>query len=125
MKPSFWTHHPDLDETIKGVPHPFRSVLQFITMDSSQPLVHPIDYPHSSGLSEADSLSDSDWLDISSSKESDDNDSVSSKASDHDEVDYGPRSRRSSTSLGSSRDGDVEAWEGFAEDARVDFICLC
>lgn len=85
-------------------------------MDPSQP-VHPIDYPHSSGLSEADSLSDSDWLDISSSKESDDNDSVSSKASDRDEVDYGPRSRRSSTSLGSSRDGDIEAWEGFAEDS--------
>jgi len=86
-------------------------------MDSSQSPVHPIDYPHSSGLSEADSLSDSDWLDISSSKESDDNDSVSSRASDHDEVDYGLRSRRSSTSIGSSRDGDVEAWEGFAEDS--------
>jgi hypothetical protein len=69
-----------------------------------------------------DSLSDSDWLDISSSKESDDNDSVSSRASDHDEVDFGPPSRRSSVSVGSSRDGDVEAWEGFAEDSADEFV---
>ena len=91
-------------------------------MDSTQPPVYPIDYPHSSSMSEADSLSDSDWLDISSSKESDDNDSVSSRASDRDEVDYGPPSRRSSISIGSSRDGDVEAWEGFAEDSADELV---
>jgi len=73
-------------------------------------------------MSEVDSLSDSDWLDISSSKESDDNDSVSSRATDHDEVDYGPPSRRSSISVGSSRDGDVEAWEGFAEDSADELV---
>jgi len=67
-------------------------------------------------------MSDSDWLDISSSKESDDNDSVSSRASDHDEIDYAPPSRRSSMSLGSSRDGDVEAWEGFAEDSADELV---
>lgn len=88
-------------------------------MDSYPPM-HPSDYPHSSGLSEADSLSDSDWLDISSNKESEDNDSVSSSASDQDEIDYRAVSRRSSMSLGSSRDGEVEAWEGFAEDDSED-----
>ena len=67
-------------------------------------------------------MSDSDWLDVSSSKESDDNDSVSSRASDHDEVDYGPPSRRSSMSLGSSREGDIEAWEGFAEDSADEVV---
>ncbi|KAF7966548.1 hypothetical protein HWV62_37894 [Athelia sp. TMB] len=79
-------------------------------MDSPLPSLQPADYAYSSGLSEADSLSDSDWLDISS-KESDDNDSVSS---DHDESDFEPPSRRSSMSIGSSR-GEVEAWEGLAE----------
>lgn len=82
-------------------------------MASHLPSLQTADTPYSS-LSEveADSLSDSDWLDISS-KESDDNDSVSS---DHDESDFGPLSRRSSLSIGSSR-GEVEAWEGFAEDS--------
>lgn len=84
-------------------------------MDSTQPPIQPADHPYSSSLSEADSLSDSDWLDISS-KESDDNDSVSS-ASDHDEANFGPHSRTSSSlSIGSSR-GRVEAWEGFVEDS--------
>ncbi|KAF8638243.1 hypothetical protein AX17_002265 [Amanita inopinata Kibby_2008] len=68
----------------------------------------------SSGISELDSLSDSDWLDIASSRESDDNDSV---ASDRDEMPSVPLSRRSSASFGSSREGDVEAWEGFVEDS--------
>ncbi|KAK2463398.1 hypothetical protein APHAL10511_004484 [Amanita phalloides] len=57
---------------------------------------------------EQDPLSDSDWLDIASSRESDD--------SDPDDVQSRPLSRRSSISLGSSRDGDVEAWEGFVVD---------
>lgn len=74
----------------------------------------PIDIPHSSGIPEADSLSDSDWLDIASTRESDDNDSVSST---DNEITSMPPSRRSSISNGSSQDGDVEAWEGFASDA--------
>jgi len=79
----------------------------------------PLDteYLYLSGMSEVDSLSDSDWLDISSNRESDDNDSVSSRDSDHDEGGSMPPSRRSSISIGSSRDGDVEAWEGFADDS--------
>lgn len=84
-------------------------------MDSPLPSLQAADYAYSSSLSEADSLSDSDWLDISS-KESDDNDSVSS---DHDESDFEPPSRRSSLSAGSSR-GEVEAWEGLAEDSDDD-----
>lgn len=68
--------------------------------------------------SEHDSHSDSDWLDIASTdRDSDDNDSIySSRETDHE----GPscsRSRRSSLSYGSSRDGDVEAWEGLIEDS--------
>ncbi|KAG7451151.1 uncharacterized protein BT62DRAFT_401561 [Guyanagaster necrorhizus] len=55
------------------------------------------DYPQSPGVSE-DSLSDSDWLDIASNRESDDNE-------------------RSSMSIGSSRDGEVDAWEGFVDDS--------
>jgi hypothetical protein len=70
------------------------------------------DYPHSSSVSEVDSLSDSDWLEIVSNRESDDNDSLSSRDSDRGL----PPSRRSSFSVGSSRDGDVDAWEGFASD---------
>ncbi|TFK72887.1 hypothetical protein BDN72DRAFT_855108 [Pluteus cervinus] len=75
------------------------------------------DYPPSSGISEFDSLSDSDWLDISSGHNSDDNESVSSHEGDHINPTSIPPSRRSSISLGSSRDGDVEAWEGFVESA--------
>lgn len=70
-------------------------------------------YPPSSGMSELDSLSDSDWLDISSNRESDDNDSVISADSDH-KIGSMPLSRRSSIS---SREGDVEAWEGFIDDS--------
>jgi hypothetical protein len=67
-------------------------------------------------MSELDSLSDSDWLDISSSRESDDNDSIISADSDH-KIGFIPLSRRSSVSVGSSREGDVEAWEGFIDDS--------
>ena len=84
-------------------------------MDTN-PSRHPTaDYPYSSSMSEDDSLSDSDWLDISSSKDSEDGDSVSSRASDHDEIDHSVTSRRSSISMGSSRDGEIEAWEGLAD----------
>ncbi|KAJ3898774.1 hypothetical protein F5879DRAFT_583011 [Lentinula edodes] len=66
-----------------------------------------ISYP----LSENDNFSDSDWLEIVSNRESD-TESVSSNngaaSSSH--------SRRSSISTGSSRSGDVEAWEGFLEE---------
>ena len=61
----------------------------------------------SSNTSEQDSLSDSDWLDVASSRESDDNDSF---ASDRDEPPSVSLSRRSSMSL-----GDVDAWEGFVD----------
>ncbi|KAF5359398.1 hypothetical protein D9756_003398 [Leucocoprinus leucothites] len=63
-------------------------------------------------MSELDSLSDSDWLDISS-RTSDDNDSVSS----HDGLSSRPLSRRSSVSFGSSHESEVEAWEGFVEES--------
>jgi hypothetical protein len=90
-------------------------------MDSPLTSALPLDTTgyHSSSISEVDSLSDSDWLDVSSSRESDDNDSVCSRESYRDsDVDrYRGRSRRSSTSDLSSRDGDVEAWEGLVEDS--------
>ncbi|RDX57279.1 hypothetical protein OH76DRAFT_1492399 [Lentinus brumalis] len=67
-------------------------------------------------LSEAESLSDSDWLDISSRAASEDNDSFAdSDASDQE--DYRPPSRRSLASLASSREGDVHGWEGIVEDS--------
>jgi len=67
-------------------------------------------------MSEFDSLSDSDWLDISSSRESD-NESVLSADSDREEMGLMPLSRRSSASVGSSREGDIDAWEGFVDDS--------
>ncbi|KAK0469795.1 uncharacterized protein EV420DRAFT_1496579 [Desarmillaria tabescens] len=85
------------------------------TSPSSDATYDMSDYPQSPGLSE-DSLSDSDWLDIASNRESDDNESVSSRDSDHNEVVI-PLSRRSSMSIGSSRDGEVDAWEGFVDDS--------
>ena len=67
-------------------------------------------------MSEFDSLSDSDWLDISS-HESDDNVSLSSQEdSNHGEISSMPHSRRSSISIASSMNGEVEAWEGFVSD---------
>ncbi|KAJ7707734.1 hypothetical protein B0H17DRAFT_1033760 [Mycena rosella] len=67
-------------------------------------------------MSELDSLSDSEWLEISSNQESD-NDSLSSRDSDHDDLASMPPSRRSSISVGSSLDGEIDAWEGFADDS--------
>ena len=67
-------------------------------------------------MSEFESLSDSDWLDISSSRESD-NESVLSADSDREEMGLMPLSRRSSVSVGSSREGDIDAWEGFVDDS--------
>ena len=69
-------------------------------------------------MSELDSTySDSDWLDISSGRESDDNVSLSDQDSDRDEISSVPRSRRSSFSTESSLGGEVEAWEGFVSDS--------
>ncbi|KAI6155676.1 hypothetical protein BKA82DRAFT_991324 [Pisolithus tinctorius] len=70
-------------------------------------------------LSEPDTLSDSDWLDISGTdRESDDNDSVFSSNRDTDHEHLSPlRSRRSSVSYGSSREGDIDVWEGMIEDS--------
>ena len=71
-----------------------------------------------SAVSEHDSHSDSDWLDIASTdRDSDDNDSIySSRETDHEDLSRS-RSRRSSLSYGSSRDGDVDAWEGLIDDS--------
>ncbi|KAG6820946.1 hypothetical protein H0H93_009182 [Arthromyces matolae] len=74
-------------------------------------------------MSEFDALSDSDWLDIASNRESDDTDSVIS-ADSHCSEDAGliPLSRRSSMSIGSSREGEVDAWEGFLEESSEDEV---
>ncbi|KAG6908336.1 hypothetical protein DXG01_005247 [Tephrocybe rancida] len=74
-------------------------------------------------MSEGDSLSDSDWLDIASNRESDDNDSVMSGDSDGEDMGMVPLSRRSSISIGSSRDGDVDAWEGFVDESGDEAQC--
>ncbi|KAF7374906.1 hypothetical protein MSAN_00376700 [Mycena sanguinolenta] len=60
-------------------------------------------------MSELDSLSDTEWTEISNQS---DNDSLSdcSRSSE-------PPSRRSSISIGSSVDGHIDAWEGFADDS--------
>ncbi|KIK96143.1 hypothetical protein PAXRUDRAFT_826268 [Paxillus rubicundulus Ve08.2h10] len=85
---------------------------------SSPPTTMPIrtDY---SVIPELESLSDSDWLDIATTdRESDENDSIcSSRGTDHERLSFRSRSRRSSLSCGSSRDGDVDAWEGLIEDS--------
>ncbi len=65
-------------------------------------------------MSEFDSLSDSDWLDIAS--RASDNDSVSS----HEGLSSRPLSRlsrRSSISFDSSHESEVEAWEGFVDES--------
>ncbi|KAL4063544.1 hypothetical protein V8B97DRAFT_1991191 [Scleroderma yunnanense] len=79
----------------------------------SQSMLEPTDHPVSS---EPESLSDSDWLDISGTDRESDNDSIfsSSRGTDHERP---SRSRQSSMSYGSSRDGDVDVWEGMIEDS--------
>ena len=67
---------------------------------------------HESSLSEIDSISDSDWLDISASEDAG---STGIPESDRDEADGRPLSRRSFSSRSSSRDGDVDIWEGLVE----------
>jgi hypothetical protein len=72
-------------------------------------------------MSEVDSLSDSEWLEISSNQESD-SDSISSRDSDHDDPPSLPPSRRSSISVGSSVDGEIDAWEGFADASPDELV---
>jgi hypothetical protein len=67
---------------------------------------------HDSTLSELDSISDSDWLDISASEDAG---SIGIPESDRDEVEERPLSHRSYSSRSSSRDGDVDIWEGLVE----------
>ncbi|KAH9928305.1 uncharacterized protein B0H18DRAFT_1117987 [Fomitopsis serialis] len=72
--------------------------------------------PHT--LSEPESLSDSDWLDIASSRASEDTDSVVGFDSDRelDSQDDRPPSRHSFSSTNSSHTSEVQAWEGLIED---------
>ena len=86
------------------------TTMNHTSLPHSPPLCPP------SIMSEFESLSDSDWLDISSTRESD-NESVLSADSDREEIGLMPLSRRSSVSVGSSREGDIDAWEGFVDDS--------
>ena len=70
---------------------------------------------HYSSLSELESLSDSDWLDMASSRG--DGDSIAAFDSDHEDADGRPVSRRSYSSIASSRDEVIEGWEGLIEDS--------
>ncbi|THH00222.1 hypothetical protein EW026_g2258 [Hermanssonia centrifuga] len=84
-------------------------------------------------LSELESLSDSDWLDIASSRASEDEDSAAEfDDSDREDADGRPVSRRSFNSIASSRGGVVEGWEGLIEeeiplpisDSAADYLSL-
>lgn len=68
-------------------------------------------------LYEPEELSDSDWLDIPSSRESEDTDSVVGFDSDRELDHYDrPASRHSYSSTGSSHHNEIRAWEGLIED---------
>ncbi|KAI0250271.1 hypothetical protein BJV78DRAFT_1220934 [Lactifluus subvellereus] len=77
------------------------------------PSLTPTDV-HDSAPSEIDSVSDSDWLDISTSEDAG---SIGIPESDRDEAGDRPLSRRSFSSHSSSRDDDVDIWEGLVESA--------
>ncbi|KAG2128131.1 hypothetical protein BD769DRAFT_1458254 [Suillus cothurnatus] len=88
-------------------------------MDPVQPKrspAHTHEATDNSTLSEVESLSDSEWLDIASGRESDSDSIYSSRGTDQGRTSRS-RSGRSSFSYGSSRDGDVDAWEGLIEDS--------
>ena len=70
-----------------------------------------------SALSEVESLSDSDWLDISS-RTSEDGDFVDSDISDREDLSSDNRSpsRQSLSSFSSSHEGRIHGWEGIVED---------
>ncbi|KAK7033113.1 hypothetical protein R3P38DRAFT_2521408 [Favolaschia claudopus] len=70
-------------------------------------------------MSELDSLSDTEWLEISSNQSDNDSLSDSSRSSD---LPSEPPSRRSSISIDSSLDGQIDAWEGFADDSPEDLV---
>ena len=76
-----------------------------------------IDSTDTHALSELENLSDSDWLDIASSRASEDTDSVvgfdSDRELDHDDR---PTSSHSYRSTSSSRHSEIRAWEGLLED---------
>jgi hypothetical protein len=80
-------------------------------MVNPQPSLTPTDI-HDNSLSELESISDSDWLDISASEDAG---SIGIPESDRDETEDRPLSRRSYSSRSSSRDGDVDIWEGLVE----------
>ncbi|KAG1773442.1 hypothetical protein EDD22DRAFT_857595 [Suillus occidentalis] len=89
-------------------------------MDSVQPKhspAHTHEPTDNSTLSEVESLSDSEWLDVASGRESDSDSIYSSRGTDQGRTSSRSRSRRSSFSYGSSRDGDVDAWEGLIDSA--------
>lgn len=89
-------------------------------MDPVQPKhspAHTHEPTDNSTLSEVESLSDSEWLDVASGRESDSDSIYSSRGTDQGRTSSRSRSRRSSFSYGSSRDGDVDAWEGLIEDS--------
>ncbi|KAI1796831.1 hypothetical protein LXA43DRAFT_984708 [Ganoderma leucocontextum] len=75
-----------------------------------------MDHLDPNSLSEAESLSDSDWLDISS-RASEDNDSLDDSDCEDLASDYRPPSRRSLASFGSSPEGEIQGWEGIIEDS--------
>ena len=90
-----------------------------LVLDPLPPHFFTMDPNDLSNLSEVESLSDSDWLDISS-RASEDNDSlVDSDVSDREDLasDYRPPSRRSLASHASSREGEIQGWEGIVEDS--------
>lgn len=80
-------------------------------MVNPQPSLTPTDI-HDNSLSELESISDSDWLDISASEDAG---SVGIPESDRDETEDRPLSRRSYSSRSSSRDGELDIWEGLVE----------
>ncbi|PIL35563.1 hypothetical protein GSI_02291 [Ganoderma sinense ZZ0214-1] len=75
-----------------------------------------MDHLDPNNLSEVESLSDSDWLDISS-RASEDNDSLDDSDREDLASDYRPPSRRSLASFGSSPEGEIQGWEGIIEDS--------
>lgn len=73
--------------------------------------------PHDlSNLSEVESLSDSDWLDISSRASEDD--SLAGSDSDREDLSSECRSpsRQSLSSFAGSHDGEAQGWEGIVDD---------
>jgi hypothetical protein len=80
-------------------------------MVNPPPSLTPTDV-HDNSLSELESISDSDWLDISASEDAG---SIGIPESDRDEAEDRPLSRRSYSSRSSSRDGDADIWEGLVE----------